>query len=417
MLLIYSLLFVILSLIGLSLFLFFHMRAQKRLAEAELQQVAFQTAFYDQKITEQFELLSKKALSDNTQSFLQLAQSFLSQHTNYSQLQLESKEKAIQALLEPLKETLFHFKNQMEGSEKSSLQVTQSLKEQISFLMDMHKDLRKETSLIAQALSTPQSRGRWGEMQLRRVVELTGMLKHCDFEEQVSFMSEKSLGGDEKNQIKKFRPDMLIHLPGNKIVVVDAKVPLTAYLEALETSDSEKKQRKLKEHATRVREHIQALGRKSYWEQFKNSPEFVVMFLPGENFFSQALTEDPSLLEFGIESKVVTATPTTLIALLRTIFLGWRHEAIHENTQRISALGGELYKRLLDQSMRLEELGLRISRLVDGYNEFLGSYQSRVLPMAKKFEASVGIQEGDKNSLPNSITYRGSDVRHVTPTT
>jgi len=299
---------------------------------------------------------------------------------------LETREKAIEGLVAPLKESLKRYEEQIQTMERVRQNAYGSLDEQLRNLATVNQQLQKETGTLANALKGgPQVRGRWGEMTLRRVAELAGMSKHCDFTEQENFESESG----------RQRPDMIVHLPNGREIAVDAKAPLKAFLDAAAAPTEEERQAKLAWHAQLVRDRMKELAAKAYWDQFDPAPEIVVLFLPGESFFSAALEQDRELMDDGMQKHVMIATPTTLIALLRAVAFGWRQEQIEQNARAISDLGKDLYDRIRTFLSHLEDVGASLERATKSYNKAVGSLESRVLPAARKFK-ELGAATGEE---------------------
>jgi DNA recombination protein RmuC len=339
-----------------------------------------------------FSALSAQALSRNNEAFLQLAETRLRQARTEAAADVDARKQAIEELLAPMAKTLERVDAEVRDAERRRHRESASLLERVATLDVNSRELQAETRRLVDALKRPGVRGRWGELQLKRVVELAGMTEHCDFLEQ------QTVAGNER----RIRPDVIIQLPGGKTVVVDAKVPLDAYLRALEAPDESTRQTLLADHARQVRSHLTQLGGKNYFTDVPGSPEFVVMFLPGEMFFSAALEQDPALIEFGVERKVIPASPTTLIALLRAVAYGWQQEAMEENARQICELGRNLYESVRTLAGHFSELGGRLNASLDAYNKAIGSLERNVLVKARRFK--------DLQAAPN-----GEDIERLEP--
>jgi DNA recombination protein RmuC len=339
-------------------------------------------------LRDSFQALAGAALKSSSDEFLKLAQERLSGLEKSAVSEIDKKQQAFDALVTPIRDVLRQVDSKLGEVEKNRVETGAEIAALLEAIGRSQTQLRAETTNLVRALRTPTVRGRWGEMQLRRVVEMAGMIEHCDFDEQATTITEQG----------RIRPDLLVRLPGGRTVVVDAKVPLEAYLDAQDAGDDHARERKLADHARQVRDHMTKLSAKGYWEQFQPSPEFVVMFLPGEAIFQAALQQDARLIEFGVGTQVFPASPLTLIALLRAVAHGWRQERLTRNAEQVSRLGRELYDRVRHLTERMETLRGRLDGTVRAFNDTVATYEGRVLVTARRFR-DLGAATGDELGL------------------
>ncbi len=369
-------------------------------------EIAFETA--RSQLTTAFSELANQSLKSNSENFLRLAKEKLGAQQDQAKRDLGDREKAIEDLVKPIRDSLQASQKQITELEKTRSEAYGGIKSQLEAMQLSQQSLTQETQNLVKALRRPEVRGRWGEITLRRLVELAGMVEHCDFQEQVH-----SVGDDQV-----IRPDMVVRMPNQRDVVVDVKTPLDAYLEAVEAKDDTQRQLALRRHARNVREHIRTLSSKAYWAQFTNSPEFVILFIPGDQFLSAALSEDPDLIESALSQQIILATPTSFVALLKAVAYGWRQLALADNALEIRQLAEDLYGRLTTFVTHMNKVGRQLASSVESYNRAVGSLERKVLPGARKF-VELGIQtkkELEKvetlDPVPRTMIETSSDDAH-----
>jgi DNA recombination protein RmuC len=358
-----------------------------------------------------FSELANQSLKSNSENFLRLAEQNLGAQQEKAKRELGEREQAVENLVKPIRDALQQSQRQIGELEKARSEAYGSIRSQLETMQVSQQSLAQETQNLVNALRRPQVRGRWGEITLRRLVELAGMVEHCDFQEQVH------TAGDEKT----IRPDMIVRMPDNRELVVDVKTPLEAYLEAVEAKDDAQRQLGLKRHARNLREHVRNLASKTYWEQFSQSPEFVILFIPGDQFLSAALNEDPDLIEYALSRQIILATPTSFVALLKAVAYGWRQLALADNAEEIRHLAEDLYGRLTAFVGHMNRVGKQLASSVESYNRAVGSLERKVLPGARKF-VELGIrpkktmdQTEALESLPREMNDDASDREEKRP--
>lgn len=381
--------------------------AETRLAEAarniDEQRLLLNDA--QAKLTTAFQALSGESLKSNNKAFLELARESLGIVMGEAKSEFAKKEESIRNIVKPLEEALVKYETHISELERSRLAAYTGLEGQIRSLVTAEAQLQKETGNLVAALRRPETRGRWGEVTLKRVVELAGMSEHCDYTEQASVDTDEG----------RSRPDMIVHLPNERDIVIDSKVSLDAYLDAVPCQDAEKRAAFIARHCQQVRRHMRMLSEKSYWDQFPKAPEFVVMFMPGESFLAAALDVDNTLIEEGMKARVIIATPTTLIALLRAIAFGWRQERLAKNAQQIAVIGKELYDRFQPFLEHVNRVGSSLSQAGESFNRMVRSLESRVMVSIRKFKELGAAGDKDLPELQQmeEISLKSSEEEPV----
>lgn len=369
----------------------YQLRLQQLQRELDWLQTQHQTTeqLQSERLQHTLNTLAQRALQENNAAFLQLARETLQHTQNASQADLEQRQVSIAHLVEPLREALAKTEVQIRQMENERHANIGALNEQLRNMLQEQHLLRRETGRLATALRSPNARGQWGELSLRRVAELAGMMEYCDFYEQVQ----------RSNEERTIRPDMVVRMPDKRDLVIDAKAPMDAYLDAISAEHEEQRTQHLQRHAKRVREHVRVLASKRYWEQFKHTPDFVVLFIPGEQFLGAALEQDHALLQDALQLKVILATPATLMALLRTLAYSWRQTVLAENAHKVRELGEDVHRRLAAFLEHIERLGRTLGSSVETYNQALGSLERSVLPSARRL-TELGISSGRNIATP-----------------
>lgn len=344
------------------------------------------------KLTQAFSSVANQSLQSNSEHFLRLAEQNLGTQQEKAKRELSEREKAVEALVKPIRDALEASQRQIAELERARSEAYGGIKNQLEAMQQDQKSLTQETQNLVKALRRPEVRGRWGEITLRRLVELAGMVEHCDFVEQVHTVTEGQIS----------RPDMIVRMPDKRELVVDVKTPLDAYLEAAEAPDDVQRKLGLERHAKNVRGHIRLLASKAYWEQFDESPEFVILFIPGDQFLSAALNEEPDLIEYALSKQIILATPTSFVALLKAVAYGWRQLALADNAKEIRILAEDLYGRLATFVTHMNRMGRQLASSVENYNRAVGSLERSVLPGARKF-VELGVHASKEIEKPETL--------------